>query len=147
MSRTTVLRRQHDTALQHASRILEQVDRYQGCDDAHGISVSLAKLLGLLRIHLAQEDKSLYPSMIKSGDERVAAVAERFVAEMGGLAESLGVFASRWSNSAAIASNFDDFRRESRIIIGALDSRIARENEELYPLVDALYPQSPKSAA
>lgn len=147
MSRTTALRRQHDAALQLASRILEQVDRYEGCGDAHGISVSLAKLLGLLRIHLAQEDKSLYPSIIESGDERIATIAQRFVAEMGGLAERLGIFASRWSNSAAIASNFDDFRREARIIIDALGSRIARENEELYPLVDALYSQSLKSAA
>jgi hypothetical protein len=138
MSRSTALRRQHDAASMLAAQLLVEIDNYRGRESAYAISLDLAKLLGLLQIHLAQEDRSLYPSMIASGNEQAAAVAQRFFAEMGGLCQRLQAFASRWSCPKAISSDFDRFRHETIMILAALNGRILRENEELYPLADAL---------
>lgn len=147
MSRTSALRRQHDAASALASRLQDEIERHRADRDTHGISVMLAKLLGLLSIHLAQEDRSLYPAMMASGDERAAAVARRFAEEMGGLAGRLKTFAAHWSSPAAIASNYDDFRQEAGTVLAALGERIERENECLYPLADALFGQAMRPAA
>lgn len=147
MSRTSALRRQHDAASKLASQLLVDIENYRGEEDACVISLELAKLLGLLQIHLAQEDRSLYPSLIASGDERVAAVAHQFVAEMGEFAKGLHSFAKRWPCSRAVSSNFGAFRNETIAVLDALNERILRENEELYPLADTLSSTTPRSDA
>lgn len=134
MPSTANLRRQHDAAMSLVSTIIDLMDRCQTREDAYRISLSLAKLLGMLRIHLAQEDQGLYPAMIRSGDAEAAATAQAFATEMGGLAEQLERFAGRWTCSAAIFTSLAEFRREAMAVFAALATRIHRENEELYPL-------------
>jgi hemerythrin-like domain-containing protein len=134
MPSTANLRRQHDAAMTLASQIIDLMDRCESRNDAYRISLALAKLLGLLRIHLAQEDQGLYPAMIRSGDADAAATAQAFATEMGGLAEQLERFAARWTCSAAIFAALAEFRAEAMAVFAALATRIHRENEELYPL-------------
>ena len=61
--RTATLRRQHDAASQLASELVAQVEGYSDVAEAPRIAVTIARLLGLLRIHLALEDK-LLPDII-----------------------------------------------------------------------------------
>ena len=138
MTRTDRLHLQHDVAEQLVARIVAQMDHFEGRNDAYRISVNLAKLLGVLRVHLAQEDLYLYPAMMKSDDEVAATLARRFADEMGDLAEQFEQFATCWSASAAIVGRIEQFRAEARAIFGALTIRIARENDELYPLAKTL---------
>ena len=58
-----------------SARLFDLMDEYSGDRDAYGIEMQLNKLLGLLRIHLAQEDVELYPELADSDDQQVARLA------------------------------------------------------------------------
>ena len=132
------MRRQHDALTEILLRLVNMVDRYRGGPDAYPIAVQLARLVSLLRSHLASEDEWLYPAMVAAHEPGAAALAFGFRAEMGGLASKLEEFERLWSSSSAIAASFDAFRSDARILFVAIDERIAREDAELYPAADRL---------
>jgi hypothetical protein len=141
MTRTANLRRQHDGALAIAgeiSAIIERMGDEPSRDDAYAATMLLAKLTGVLRIHFAQEDKLLYPSLMASGRGGVAAVARAFVEEMGQIGPAFAAFSEKWRSHGAILAEPALFRTECLALFAALADRIRRENEELYPLADNL---------
>ena len=87
--------------------------------------------------HLKAEDWLLYPRLLLSPNQVVARTALSFSEEMGGLAEAYTEYAERWG-SYAIQSDWDGYRTETADILGALASRIKREDRELYPLLEKL---------
>lgn len=147
MVNSAELRRQHDDASQLITGITGQLGDYRGTDDAYRLTLGMAQLLSLLRVHLSREDEQLYPAMIRSGDRRTAATARRFANEIGGFAEHLEEFAMRWSSSAVISARFDEFREETLAIFATLETRIRRENQQLYPLADRLAAKQLRTAA
>ena len=133
-----MLRRQHDAAVELVGKIGIAIRNYAHSRDAYEISLKLARLSGLLRIHFAQEDRVLYPAMLNSPDPDVISTAATFVAEMGDIGQKFENYMGRWGSSTAIAADFASFRDETASLFGALANRIERENENLYPLADAL---------
>lgn len=138
MIKLDILRCQHDAALDMAQRLLELIDGYQAGNSAYPILMQLNRLYGVLRIHLFLEDVELYPVLTASTEPDVARTAERYVEEMGSLALDLECFAQHWSCSASIAGNFAEFREAAQDLMLALAVRIERENQQLYPLADAV---------
>lgn len=142
MNRTDNLRRQHDAALALVTEIVDEGRYLSGDSEAERgarasvIAMQLSKLTGLLRIHFAQEDRMLYPRLMRSADAETAAVATRFFDEMGGLGAAYEQFAERWTRLGAIAAAPDAFIAEAESVFAALGNRIERENRELYPLAD-----------
>jgi hypothetical protein len=125
----TELSHQHDVAISMAERLLDLVNEYRSAADALPIALQLNRLVGLLRVHLAQEDVQLYPELIASGRMALA-----YASEMGGLAGELELFAQRWSSSVGIAAAFAEFAEVTRELMLRLATRIERENRYLYPL-------------
>jgi hypothetical protein len=139
MSRTSTLKNQHDDIVAMAERALDLIDAYRGVDQqAYSISVQLAKLFGLLRIHLMQEDLQFYPWLTACGDPEAARLACVYFAEMGELAPKIEQFSRRWSSSSVITGSFEQFRIHARALIATIELRIERENGFLYPLADLL---------
>ncbi|RST30319.1 hemerythrin domain-containing protein [Sphingomonas ginkgonis] len=138
MPRTATLKNQHDAAEALVVRIKDACRTPPSDAQAFQISLMLAKLTGLLRIHFAQEDEILYPFMEAASDETAARTARAFREEMGGLSATYAAFAERWRNSREMTADFPAFRRECDAVFAALAERIARENRMLYPLADAL---------
>ena len=139
MSATANLRRQHDAAGVIVSDILALEDAMDGAPsdgEAFKLTMLLAKLAGTLRIHLAQEDRHLYPSLMASAQGGAAATAREFFEEMGQLAPVLDAFVQKWRNPEAMAAQWATYRTEQDAVFGALLDRIRRENEILYPLAD-----------
>ena len=147
MAFTDRLRAQHDFATNTAGHLRDLVQRHRAGDDAIAIATQLARLHGLLRIHLAEEDQYLYPALIAVKDRRAALLAERFQTEMGSLAWVTEDFMQRWSSSAVIAVNFAAFNLALDCLLGTLAARIERENITLYPIADALIPDLRANAA
>ena len=85
--------------------------------------------------HLKAEAWVLYPRLLRSAETDVAATARAFVEEMGGLAAAYAGHTAKWSANA-IEHDWLGYRRESTMLVEALKTRIARENVELYPLLD-----------
>ncbi len=86
--------------------------------------------------HLKDEDWLLYPQLLASPDERIASTARAFSDELGGLAAAYRAHSDRWG-ADAIAADWDGYRTDCRELLDALTTRIAREDRELYPLVEA----------
>ena len=136
MSSLAQLRNEHADLV----RIVKQLEELIG-GDTPPASLSLfevrRKLSSVLIAHLKAEDWVLYPPLLASDDKDVASTARRFVDEMGGLAQAFTVYVERW-DALSIESDWTRYQKETRGIIEALTSRIVRENQELYPLLEKL---------
>jgi hypothetical protein len=86
--------------------------------------------------HLKTEDWILYPRLLAGRDRIAADVARALAGEMGGLAAAFADFSDSWG-ATAIARDWAGYRRAGMAMIRALAGRIARENRELYPLLEA----------
>lgn len=115
-------------------RLVNLVDRIDAPDQAYPITVELAKLAKLLRVHLATEDEWFYPAMIASDEPVAAALAATYRDEVGGIAEAVEAFIAQWNSSAVIAMGFDRFRIDLIAMLRRIEQRIGREDDELYPL-------------
>jgi iron-sulfur cluster repair protein YtfE (RIC family) len=93
------------------------------------------KLSSVLIAHLKAEDWVLYPPLLNSNDSVIAATAQEFVDEMGGLAQAYSVFNEKW-DALGIEADWAHYRAEAKGIIEALTNRIIRENRDLYPLLE-----------
>ena len=133
---TDSLRRQHHTVILLATRLRDLAEHHEAGGDAYRITLQLARLHALLRLHLLEEDGALYPALVGSGDAQIVALAREMQEQSGWLAEGMERFMVRWSSSALIGSDFATFRTELGDLLGQFDVRIEREENELYPLAD-----------
>jgi len=99
--------------------------------DPASIAASRWSLSRQLLAHLATEDRVLYPMLRRSPDRATAALADRFAAELGGLADTFKDYMRHWT-AERLARDPDGFERDTRGLSAWLDERIRREEAELY---------------
>lgn len=135
MCRIAQLQSQHEACLAivqdiqaHSAHIADRLSAVE-------ITFMLARLTGILRIHLALEDEILYPALRKSSNPRTAEIGERCWQEMGGLADTYLDFADAWKRADVLLADQARFRSESAAVFKALAERISHEHREVYPLV------------
>ncbi|CAN7549280.1 hemerythrin domain-containing protein [Duganella sp. LjRoot269] len=138
MARTDNFRKQHVEILSIAREINQQLGPVVSEEDATRIRRQLSKMHGLVGLHLAMEDKSLYPSMLRSDDSAARALAQRYSDEMGDLALAFDNHMKAWASSASISGAANVFTEQTKGIFNALSKRIHMENTQLYPVADAL---------
>jgi hypothetical protein len=138
MARTDSFRKQHNEILTIAREINGMLGSTIDDGSAEKIRSLLSKLAGLVNLHLAMEDKALYPTLLAHRDASVANTARRFSDEMGSVAAAFVGYINAWPNAAAIKADPVRFTTESKAIFNALSKRIHRENVELYVLLDAV---------
>ena len=138
MARTDNFRKQHAEILQIARDVNQHLGPAIEEETAAQIRRLLSKMHGLVGLHLAMEDNSLYPSLQRSPDPDARALAQHYAAEMGDLASAFEGYMREWNNAAAISAGAARFTEHSKGIFNALSKRIHRENTQLYPVADAL---------
>jgi hemerythrin-like domain-containing protein len=138
MAKSDRFRQQHEELLGLANDLAGELDRNKLTSDASVARSALSKLAGKLVLHLGAEDKYLYPDLMASNDTDTRNTAQKFVDEMGGIAEAFIAYKDKWTTAAAIQSNVDGFIDETKAIYGALAERIDKENNVLYPMMDKL---------
>ena len=138
MARTDSFRKQHDEILNIAREINGMLGSTIGDSAAEKIRSLLSRLAGLVNVHLAMEDKALYPTLLAHRDASVAGTARRFNEEMGSLAATFVGYINAWPNAAAIKADPARFTTDSKAVFNALSKRIHKENVELYVLLDAV---------
>ncbi len=136
MLATDTFRRQHNELLAVAGQIAKELDAAKLAADSQPVRMLVGELSGKLKVHLAMEDRTLYPKLLDDADREVSAKAKRFVEEMGGIAKVFGEYLDHWPNSRAIQQAPQQFIKETNDLFGVLAARIKRENGELYPLLD-----------
>lgn len=129
---TKLFRQQHGEIL----RALDHVDGMCKNESEQTLCSELARLAGIVKLHLALEDKNLYPAMHKNADAQVRATAEEYQRTMGNLAPHYIAFHEKWIGAGAIAGDRAGFIKDFLQIRDALRTRIDLENRNLYDVVD-----------
>lgn len=132
------LQSQHEACLAIVQDIQARSVQIADRPAAVEITLMMARLTGILRIHLALEDEILYPALRNASDAEVARTAERYWQEMGGLADAFLDFVDRWKRADVLLADADRFRAESAHVFAALAERIEREHAEIYPMAERL---------
>ncbi len=132
---TDSFRKQHEDILSADQAIIAQLNVAGIQSASDNIRLALSQLSGKLSIHLAMEDKSLYPRLLTSSDADTRRIAQEFMTEMGGLGAAFNDYNKKWT-AQAIKADANGFIKETNAVFSALSQRIARENTQLYPLVD-----------
>ena len=94
MKITGQLRLQHDELLQLADGLATELDPARLGSDEGACRQRLQRLLGRLAVHLAVEDKILYPRLLGHARADVARRARNFTEEMGALGAVVKGFAA-----------------------------------------------------
>ncbi len=136
MAYTKKFRAQHGELLNVVKAIVKLLDENGLRKDATEVRHLLSVLHGKLSVHLAMEDKSLYPRLLRHHDGDIRATTQRYIDEMGSLAGAFKDYIGRWPTPSAIQSDPATFIAETGGVFEALGKRVDQENNELYVLAD-----------
>jgi hypothetical protein len=98
----------------------------------------VARFAGKLAVHAEMENKALYPRLLVHPDDAVRKQARVLFEDVRKIYGTFNEYSKRWPTPASICERARDFVRETRDVMKMLGKRMLRENDELYPLVDAL---------
>lgn len=133
MSKTDSFVDQHKQILDLVGQLHGLLDENKLKADSTPAVMILANLTGKIKIHLSVEDKVLYPTIAKSSDEKVKAIATKYMNEMSKITEAYVAYADKWKANM-IKDNPKEFITETKNIFKVLGERIQKEEKELYPL-------------
>lgn len=136
MAYTQKFRVQHGELLNVAKSIAGLLDAAALREDATEVRHLLSVLHGKLSVHLAMEDKSLYPRLLRHHDSNIRETTQRYIDEMGSLAGAFKAYVERWPTPSAIQSDPETFIAETGGVFEAIGKRVQQENSELYVLAD-----------
>ncbi len=139
MNFTKRYRDQHDDLQNLVNEISSRLNVDTVSNNTKEVRTLLARLFGKNSVHLAMEDKSLYPRLLDHADEHVRSLAKKFIIEMGEIGEVINSYKDQWTASSEIKNNPDAYIDHTKRILNALSIRMERENNELYKVVDDLY--------
>lgn len=127
--------KQHDEIIVLIKELSFKISTENNMDNIKDIRELISKISGKLKIHLALEDKNLYPELLKSNRSEVVSKANLFIKEMGDLSDYFHKYIERWSNYSKINSDYNSFIKETEFVIEAITNRIEKENTMLYTLL------------
>lgn len=114
-----------DSALLNNEKIVENVK---------DITLNLNTLSGKLKVHLAAEDKFLYPELKNSDDVKTKDIATKFENEMGHIANDFAKYWEKYNFPKKIIENIENFKLDTKEIFAELSNRWNKEEKELYIL-------------
>ncbi|WP_240840410.1 hemerythrin domain-containing protein [Acidaminobacter sp. JC074] len=100
------------------------------------ISKNISKLAGVLKIHLSNEDRFLYPKMKENADTKLKRLATQYENEMGELSPVFMAFKDKYNTSSKILSQLDNAEKEIKDVFNKVRKRMDKEDHELYPLAE-----------
>ena len=106
--------------------------------NAERIARQVVELSSIIKMHLAVEDKVLYPSLQRSGNAQLARLGQTYQDDMESLAASYMGFSRRWNTAQAVAQQPELFRTDANTVLRQLHARMRQENTDFYPAVEAM---------
>jgi hypothetical protein len=137
MSSCDRFRRQHEELLQLGMEIASKLSKKTILSEAATVRRLVARFAGKLTVHASMENEALYPRLLQHDDPAVRGRARELFSEVGGLYDTFHAYAERWPSVASIEADPFVFVDQTRDVLTRLAFRLVRENEELYPLVEA----------
>jgi len=132
------LRRQHTEVGEVIKYIKKEIINGTIQDNAGDIAKNISFLAGKLKIHLGEEDRSLYPSLQSSENEELKKFGKTYYDEMDGILEGFNIYKEKYNTRTKILNSIGDFQIETNKVISLLKNRINKEDTHLYPLLEKL---------
>ncbi len=105
-------------------------------DNTSEVAKEISRLAGTLKVHLASEDRYLYPTMLKSTDVTLHKKAKEFQTSMGGLSQKFMIFKDQYNTQAKIKQNLSTAENDIKQMLKKINDRMHKEDKELYPLAE-----------
>lgn len=102
------------------------------------LAKNISRLAGILKIHLANEDRYLYPSFINSGEATLKAKSEAYQKEMGNLNTIFTEFKNSYNTKSKIDQKETEAKKAILEVFSAVEKRIDKEDHDLYILAEKL---------
>jgi hemerythrin-like domain-containing protein len=129
------LKSQHRDLTRITMEIVSRLEPVELAVDASEVRRCLRMLTGILKVHLAMEDKSFYPYLLSHRDAELRQLAEEFLAEREQIQARYLAFIERWLEAGVIESDAATFVEETRAMLMALGMRMMQEDREFHPLI------------
>lgn len=127
------LTRQHRDLVKTATRIFGWLDEQKLQRGAQSAYDEVSSLSGILKVHLAMEDRSLYPRLLQHPEAQMRALARRFLDERHAIRQRFEDYRALWSSAAAIVGSPAAFVDDTRLMLGMLWSRMKLEDDVFHP--------------
>ncbi|TAN59681.1 MAG: hemerythrin domain-containing protein, partial [Magnetospirillum sp.] len=121
---TVSFRRHHHQMRDMMGRIYDMLDVGRVERDPGAVATILRELFGKFSIHLALEDRLLYPKLRSWPVPHLQVIADRFEIEMGGMKAEFDSYRRSWPGPQAISRDPARFVAETVAVLGALEQRI-----------------------
>lgn len=106
-------------------------------ENAVEISKLIIAMSSIIKLHLAVEDKILYPALQELNNSALTKMGNKFQDEMITIASTYIDFAQKWNSANNVAKNPEEFRSEANKVLKLLHDRMQRENIDFYPAIEA----------
>jgi iron-sulfur cluster repair protein YtfE (RIC family) len=106
--------------------------------NAARIAARIVGMSGNIKLHLAVEDRMLYPTLRASGNTVIARMSNLYQLEMDGIVAAYMTFAAKWNTAAHLLADPEQFRNEANSVLRTLFERMKKEDHEFYPAIEAL---------
>ena len=105
--------------------------------NATEIAQGIVAMSSTIKLHLAVEDRLLYPALRQGADAELARLGEQFQREMGAIAAAYMDFARRWNTPERVRTDAEGFRADANTVLRHVYERMQRENRDFYPRIEA----------
>lgn len=105
--------------------------------NAAAIARGIVAISSTIKLHLAVEDRLLYPALRNGADPELARLGEQFQREMGAIATAYMDFARRWNTADRVGADAEGFRADANTVLRRVYERMQRENRDFYPRIEA----------
>lgn len=104
--------------------------------NATAIAQGIVAMSGTIKLHLAVEDKVLYPALQRGGNAELARLGRQYQSEMESIASAYDAFARRWNTADNVRRSAQDFRNEANVVLRKVYERMQREDHDFYPRIE-----------
>jgi hemerythrin-like domain-containing protein len=104
---------------------------------AEDIARGIVSMSSIIKLHLAVEDRALYPALQKSSNTDLAHMGQRYQNEMGTIAQEYEKFSRRWNQPESLQQDPEAFRRDANHVLRMVYERVQKENRDFYPRIEA----------
>lgn len=129
-------KQQHVDILQSIST-LRKLSRTGIAANAQDIAKLIVAMSSTIKLHLAVEDRVLYPALQSSNNANLARMGQQFQDEMEVIAQTYDAFVRRWNTAHNLKKDEEGFRADANVVLKTLHERMQRENVHFYPRIEA----------
>jgi hemerythrin-like domain-containing protein len=138
MNKLNQLKKQHGDIIELLNKTKGMINKIDDSSVQMKIAKNISKLAGILKIHLMSEDRNLYPSFTKSSNTDLQNKAKKYIDEMGDLSSIYMDFKDKYNTQSKINNSLSQFKSEVPKVFSAIETRIKKEDTDLYVLAEKL---------